>query len=342
MKRDVSPHSPIVDISNFLLGQNRRARFGRDMPSPDGQVVVACDYLGSDLRRKLEDEMPENEKRRRCDEVEQLDDTTMCTPVSKKTTFKAVGTFAGFTMFSSEQPKTPTLINFDNLQNLSSMADKLAQPTHKAVTATFTLKDLLAIKAQQKKQKGRIISQKSAMGVDKRIQEADASANEIAELIGIRGENCDFEWTHLIAYRFVGESGQTHKNLVLATKHCNTLMMFVEDAIVRLLKKDDNNKLKVTLTVHAVTRPETHIATKIYYRIQIPALNFDLSNSFDTNTTCKPGKQFDDLVTAMFNATLKSGKPQVLHSEQAIKTKSFIDTADLHEIKPAVRSLKYL
>ncbi len=65
--------------------------------------------------------------------------------------------------------------------------------------------------------------------------------------VGIVLENVKFEWLHLVAHMIAGAMTQNKDNLVAATKHANTDMIFAENELALLLKRyPEGVKLEVT------------------------------------------------------------------------------------------------
>lgn len=237
----------------------------------------------------------------------------------------------GFTICQqriSNLDKTPVRAVKSKISSSSvSILKSLIEPpanNKKTISFSFNKSKLQQIKKQFDKQgKRRLTSQSTAVTkIDGEIREIKASEAAQAYGFPLKDENNDlirYEWLHLGAYRFLGEEGQDHKNLVLGTRHCNTLMMFVEDEIAKLANEinDNNNSDEnestdehfVKVLVEANLMPNTHMATLITYKIQCSALGIDIVFNFDPLTCYHPQNNLEDNVSLIFKLAKETKQP---------------------------------
>lgn len=299
-------------------GRTSYGRFGRVAKSPKTHGVAFKENISPNTAQNILSHMPAKAKSK---VVIPTDPTTAFTP-RRTTMLKVVGKLGPFTMFSSDRTVTPRKVDISDLKRIEDVAEILEPAENKYIKATFNKEQMQTVRRIKKRQNGRRkTSQAKAIAghyeveledgetVEKRISASNASANKIAKLYGIKYGRQKFEWTHLIAYRFVGEKGQIADNLVLATKECNSLMMLFEDAIVELANTLRDPKSSIELTVKADTVADTHYAQSIYYNIKIPELNFDLTVKFDTQMTNSPTVNFEEAVAALIKYALDCNGP---------------------------------
>lgn len=250
-----------------------------------------------------------------------------------------------FYLYSADQTTTPSRVDLDRLSISDEAQRRLVAPEEKYMKMSFDNSNIEAVRAQNKARGGkRSISQNALMAAE-RSSAAKASATKIAELCLIRFNNQRFEWTHLIAHRFINEvkgetSAQVKQNLVIATKECNTMMMFFEGALTDLCKKIPKGE-KITLNAWAKTVGDSHFASEIYYHVKIPALNIDLLVKFDATMTVKPTKEYEDAVHALFDYAADKKEPCHFGTPQPTggKTKSRLtDEFDDHEATQPIAS----
>lgn len=115
-----------------------------------------------------------------------------------------------------------------------------------------------------------------------------------------------FEYGHMIYHGAEGEDAQVSENLVLMTKHCNTLMMFIEMVITILAIRGHRVDLNVVALVSNETEEHAyfHVAERIIYQMTIddcPSLTFE----FDPlRTILKPPRGLLCYVWACVDAVL--------------------------------------
>lgn len=237
-----------------------------------------------------------------------LDQNTAYTPQGK-THMKAQTKIGPFICYSADLDHTPQKTNTQlalNATHSETIKNQLAPINPKSMSESFNLNDIEKVRTQKKEQgnrrkkpQGKVISANSRI----------ASATKIARKYGItKSRHQRFEWTHLIAYRFLGEAGQIPENLILATKECNSLMMIFEEAVLHLCEKLHKSS-KVCLEVSADTIPGTHIGTCIHYRIVALDLDFDLKVTFDPRMTAVPTRNLESEVHKLFKYALKKKGP---------------------------------
>lgn len=98
-----------------------------------------------------------------------------------------------------------------------------------------------------------------------------------------------YNYSHLIAYQFIGEQSQIKDNIVLATEHCNTMMMFVEDAVSSLALQENKIDLKVVATISNDTKKhlEFNVAERIVYEVTINETS-TLTFEFNPQSVIRP------------------------------------------------------
>ena len=170
---------------------------------------------------------------------------------------------------------------------------KKIQQDYKFEAITFTNELLQETKKEiEKNNNQRSISQNAVMA-ETGVNPKDASATKYTEATKLFSLNIPWEHTHLIAHAILGTKSQQENNLVVATRHANTNMMFIEARIPELAKE-----WKITLEVTADLIPGTHIATKIEYKISGEHLTtkdtWSLPLVFDAQTPNQPHISYNE------------------------------------------------
>lgn len=183
--------------------------------------------------------------------------------------------------------------------------------SEKVYTAKFSRQSISKVQAEKKLLNNRRgTSQEEAMRKSD-LDSGRVRAIEVADAYGFTNPRPrSWNWTHLIAHRFIGEGGQNGKNLVLATAECNTQMMFVEDKVSQLVNKLPHDNDYVEIIATAQLHNKSQLATKITYQIKAPALNFDLTLCFYGTMRYKPQNHLADFYGAIFDYCLEKGEPQ--------------------------------
>lgn len=100
-------------------------------------------------------------------------------------------------------------------------------------------------------------------------------ANDAAAILGLPRKilvdgvwiPVDYNWTHLFAHQFEGNEAQTSENIVLATTHCNSLMMLLERLIAEYVGEKN---LTAHIDIECVVNPDDYgfnCAEYILYKV---------------------------------------------------------------------------
>ena len=210
---------------------------------------------------------------------------------------------------TSVQSPPDTVAKGIPLNNTAKILDRLVSPPDGAMkhkTLSFSCHDVNELKRKFGGEP-RKPNQEQAMC---RFEKGGVPARLVAVAHGHEHKKRQWEWTHLIGHRFFGPKGQTDDNMVLATKECNTLMMFVESEVARLLKHEDMDEDdEATLDVTAYCDKGTHRLDKMTYRIQVPRLEFDLTLTFYGLMRYQPQANMEDYYGALFDYMLLTKQP---------------------------------
>lgn len=141
----------------------------------------------------------------------------------------------------------------------------------------------------------RVKSQKAVMG---------ETAKQHMEKVSTTIQNVKFEWAHLLAHAIVGASGQHTDNLVAATIHANTEMIFAEADIPLLNEKYPDG---FTLEVTAFLIEGTQAAANIEYKIITP--DFQKTYTFDGQNTEQPHICFRHYFHALTKSLIPDCEP---------------------------------
>lgn len=307
------------DTKNLLVNSRRSkcSYFGRVGKEPSAYGFTYKENVESPISKFIDAFTPSPNRR----PLQQTSTNTAVTPHG--TRMKAYTEIGPFRCYRADLTTTPQRTNTHpalKSNNAEEIKNQLAPSITKKISASFNLQDIKRVNTQKKKQGNqRKISQGRVVSSTSRI----ASATKIAKKYGITSAKYQrFEWTHLIAYRFLGEKGQAPKNLILATKECNSLMMIFEEAVSDLCKILQKKESKLTLNVSADTIPGTHIGTCIHYHIVSEELNLDLKVKFDPQLTVKPTKNLEGIVHRLLKYALDANEPVCFNTPPSPKTKS--------------------
>ena len=171
-------------------------------------------------------------------------------------------------------------------QKIRDLISDFEQPQPLVIrqSAAITKQSIAASQIEKKLNGCRLQRQDSFFGLSAK----KAIATHFPEL-QIKG--VAYEYTHLIAYGHIGEKqAQNKNNLVLATKHCNSMMMFLESIITYLAQNDHDITVEVTEIIDTSSEKarEFHSAERIVYCLTVD--NNSMTFEFDPRQIISPPK----------------------------------------------------
>ena len=202
------------------------------------------------------------------------------------------------------------------LETLLADIDKTMPTETDTLQSSVKLTKEALQKVQYKKKKNggkRICSQNSLFD--------NVSATQAAKELGLittfeyNEESIDirYEWTHLIAYEFLGALAQKRENIILATAACNTLMMHLEHVIRKLACAAH----QIEISTEALLEPATALkkkfnyATKIMYTVTIDdktTVNFEFDPLL---TICPPQEVYLGIEASIQHALAETASHDV-------------------------------
>lgn len=198
--------------------------------------------------------------------------------------------------------RKPIAIDSSTADILALLQEPLLPDGSKHVMWEAALEEMQAISAAKHAGKQRSPSNCVAMSKNsKRI-----SPNKYAKKYGFGHERdgAKWEWTHLIGYRFIGDKAQVPHNMVLATKECNTLMMFIEDEVAKLIT--EGYDVVISADTLPSRYPVPHTADKIIYNVWVDSV-LDLTLEFDPFSRYIPQQNLEDVAKALFECAMHKG-----------------------------------
>lgn len=191
--------------------------------------------------------------------------------------------------------------------------------SYKFESVTFSNELILKTRKEKAKNNNKRVKSQNAVVANTGVNAKEASATKYAEATQLFNIPIAWEHTHLVAYSILGPLSQNVDNLVVATNHANTNMMFIESRIPELAKE-----WTLQLEVKAHLIPGTHIATKIEYSISgvhnTTKDTWSLPLVFDAQTPNKPHISYGDYMKKIIKCLTTQKSSNAVNLSKQIST----------------------